>query len=195
MRTDHDYLRWILIIEGSGNPRLARWLLRLSELEFDVAYKPGMTHYIADSISRLESGASDETAFDDAVAVFAVRANTVRGLDAANYVGGPTVRGIDRDAVLSAQDDDGSCKEIVKALNAGRRIPFFEDADGVLGRRAAPDGAHQVVVPASLQEQVLNLEHEATLAGHPGDSRMYAAMRWYYYWVGMAADVVSYVSN
>jgi len=50
-----------------------------------------------------------------------------------------------------------------------------------------------VVVPASLQEQVLHLEHDATLAGHPGESRMYAAMRRYHYWVGMAADVVSYV--
>jgi len=57
---------------------LARWRLRLRKLEFDVAYKLGMTHYLADSISRLESGASDETAFDDAVPVFAVRANTVR---------------------------------------------------------------------------------------------------------------------
>ena len=174
---------------------MAHWRLRLSELEFDVAYKPGMTHYMADSISRVESGGSDETAFDDAVPVFAVRANTVRGLDAANYVGGPTVRGIDRDAVLLAQALDEYCQEVVKALNAGRRIQFFEDPDGILRRRAAPDGAHQVVIPASLQEQVLHLEHDATLAGHPGESRMYAAMRRYYYWVGMAADVVSYVRN
>jgi len=103
-----------------------------------------MTHYMADSISRLESGASDETAFDDAVPVFAVRANTFRGLDAAKYVGGRTVRGIDRDAVLSAKSDDGYCKEIVKALNAERRIPFFEDPDMVLratrGARRRPPG-------------------------------------------------------
>jgi len=150
-------------------------------LEFDVAYKPGMTTYMADTISRLKSGGSDQTSFDDAVPVFAVRANTVRGLDAANYVGGPTVRGIDRDAVLSAQAQDGYCQEVVKALNAGRRIPFFEDPDGILRRRAAPDGAHQVVVPTSLQEQVVDLLHDATLAGHPGESRMYAAMRRYYY--------------
>jgi len=83
----------------------------------------------------------------------------------------------------------------VKALNDRRRIPFFEVPDGVLRRRAAPDGAHQVVVPASLQEQVLHLEHDATLAGHPGESRMYAAMRRYNCCVGMAADVVSYVRN
>jgi len=147
---------------------------------------------MADSISRLESGASDETTFDDAVPVFSVRANTVRGLDAAKYVGGPTVRGINCDAVLSAQAGDGNCKEIGKALKDGRRIPFFKDPDGVLRRRAAPDGAHQVVVPPSFQEQVLHLEHDATLSGHPGESRMYAAMRRYYYRVGMAADVVSY---
>jgi len=54
--TDHDCLRWILNIEGSGNLRLARWRLRLSELEFDVAYEPGMTHYLADSISRWRPG-------------------------------------------------------------------------------------------------------------------------------------------
>jgi len=37
VRTDHDCLRWILNIEASGNPRLARWRLRLNEVEFDVA--------------------------------------------------------------------------------------------------------------------------------------------------------------
>jgi len=37
VRTDHDCLRWILNIEGSRNPRLAHWRLRLSELEFDFA--------------------------------------------------------------------------------------------------------------------------------------------------------------
>jgi len=57
----------------------------------------------------------------------------------------------------------------------------------------APDGADQVVVPASLQEQVLHLEHDATFARHPGESRMYAAMRRYYYREGMAADVFSYI--
>jgi len=102
-------------------------------------------------------------------------------------------RGINRDAVLSAQAGDGYCKEIVKALNVGRRIPLFKDPGKVLRRRAAPDGAHQVVVLTSLQEQVLHMEHDMTLAGHPGESRMYAAMRRYYYWVGMAADVFSYV--
>jgi len=176
---DHDCLERIFNIEYSGNPRLARWRLRRSELEFDVAYKLGMTHYMADSISRVESGGSDETAFDDAVPVSSVRANTVRGLDAANTISGPTVRGIDRHAVLSAQTGDGYRQAVVKSRTAWWRIPFFEDPGGVLRRHAAPNGAHQVVVPASFQEQALHLGHDATFADHAGESRMYAAMRRY----------------
>jgi len=172
---------------------LARWRLRLSELEFDIAYKPGMTHYMADTISRRESRGSKRTPFDDAVPVFAVRANTLRSLDAANDVGGPTVRGIDRNALLSAQAKKRYFKVVIKALNAGWHIPFFEDPDGTLRRRAAPEGAHHVVVPTTLQEQVLHLEHDATHAGHPGESRMYAAIRRCYCWAAMAADVVSNV--
>jgi len=195
VRTDHDCLRWILNIGGSGNPRLARWRLRLSESEIDGAYKLGGTHYMADSIYRLESGGSDETAFDDAIPFLAVPANKVRGLDAANNVGGLTVRGIDGGAVLSAQAGDGYCEGIVAALNAGRRIPVFEDLAGILRQRAAPYGAHQVVVSAFLKEQVLHLGHEATLAWHFGESRMYAAMRRYYCWVGIAGYVSAMLKN
>jgi len=146
VRNDHDCLRWILNIEGSGNPRLALSCLRLSELEFGVAFKPGMTHYLADSISRLESGASDVTAFDDAVPVFATRANTVRGLDAANYDGGPTVHGINRGEVLSSQAVNGYCQEVLKALNVGRHIPFFEDPDGILLFRSKNQLRHKTGV-------------------------------------------------
>ena len=192
MRADHDCLQWILNIECSRKPRLARWRLRVSGLQFDVAYKPGMTHYLVDSVSRLESAASDEAAFDDAVTVVAMRANRVRGLDTAIYAGSPTVRGIIRDTVGSARAADGYWHEVVQAMNTRRHIPFFEDHDGVLRRRPAPDSAHQVVAPASLQEQVLCDEHATTGAGHPGEFRMHAAMRRLYYWVGMAADVVSY---
>ena len=79
--------------------------------------------------------------------------------------------------MLSAQAADCYCQKVVTALNAGRHILFFEDPDGILRRRAVPDGAHQVVVPAFMQKHVFHLEHDATLAGNPGESRMYAAMR------------------
>lgn len=39
----------------------------------------------------------------------------------------------------------------------------------------------------------LTSDDEATLAGHPGESGMDSAMWRYYFWVGIAADVVSHV--
>ena len=74
-------------------------------------------------------------------------------------------------------------------------MPFFEDSDGIVCRRAALDGAAQIVVPVPLRERILRLEPETTFAGHPGESQMYTAMRRYYYWPGMAADVVLHVRN
>lgn len=198
VRTDHDCLRWILNIPiETANCRLARWRLRLSVLEFDVAYKPGMTHWLADGMSRLESGratAHDPQAEKLPVFFAGARAESVRGLDA-NYVSGPSARAIDRSAVLAAQAEDAFCQAAVVELNKGIRSFFFGDEDGILRRRAPTDGAEQVVIPASLRAPVLELEHDATLAGHPGESRMYASMRRYYYWVGMAADVVTHVRN
>jgi len=158
VRSDHECLRWIFNCEGSTKPWLQRWLLRPSELECDVAHKPGSTHYMADSISLLDPGEIDETAFDDR-----------------------KVRGINRDTMFSVQAAGGYCQQLSRTLNAGRHMLFFEDRDGDLRRRAAPDGAHQVVISASLKEQILHLEHDTIIAGHPGAFRIYAAIRRYYY--------------
>jgi len=170
--------------------------MRLNELAFDIAYKPGQTHWLADGMSRLVTSGIDRSADDTDLPVFAVtRAETARGLKTANYVSGPTTRAIDKGEVATAQGEDPLCRKVVEALNAGRAVPFFEDSDGLVGRRATHDGVAQIVVPVPLRERVLRLEHETTLAGHPGESRMYAAMRRYYYWPGMAADVVLHVRN
>lgn len=203
IRTDHDCLRWLLSIEGTSNSRLARWRLWLSELEFDVAYKPGMTHWLPDAMSRLATTGGSPSVFPDDIPVLALanpgdgrpRAASVRGLDAANYVSGPAVRCVDRDVVLEAHKADDFCRNTLEGLGRGETSAYFEDEVGLLRRRAPLDGAEQIVIPAALRTRVLRLEHEATLAGHPGERRMYAAMRRYYYWVGMGADVVLHVRN
>ena len=53
VRTDHDCLRWLLKIDETSHGRLARWRMRLNQLAFYIAYKPGQTHWLADGMSRL----------------------------------------------------------------------------------------------------------------------------------------------
>ena len=178
VRTDHDCLRWLLNIDGTAHGRLTRWRMRLNELGFEIAYKPGQTHWLADGMSRLVTSGTDRSAANTNLPVFVLtRAETARDLETANYVSGPTTGAIDKGEVATAQGADPLRRTIVKALNAGRAMPFFEDSDGLVCRRAAYDGVAQIVVPVPLRERILRLEHETTLAGHPGESRKYAAMR------------------
>ena len=178
VRTDHDCLRWLLNIDGTAHGRPARWRMRLIELFFDIAFKTGKTHRLADGMSRLVTAGDDRSADDTDLPVFAVtRAETARGLETANFVSGPTTRAIDKGEVATAQGEDPLCRKVVEALNAGWAVPSIEDSDGLVCRRATHDGMAQIVVPESLRKRVLRLEHETTLAGHPGESRMYAAMR------------------
>jgi len=161
VRTDHDCLRWLLNIDGTAHRRLARWHMRLNELSFDIAYKPGQTHWLADGMSRIVTSGANRSADDTDLPVFAViRAETARGLETANNVSGPTTRAIDKGEVATAQGEDPLCRKVVEALNAGRAMPFFEDSDGLVCRRATHGGVAQIVVPESPWERVLRLEHE-----------------------------------
>ena len=75
LRTDHEPLRWILnIAEPSG--RLARWRLRLAEFDFEVQYRPGRQHNLADGMSRLLTEGGDTSPIDDEIPCFSVMEST-----------------------------------------------------------------------------------------------------------------------
>ena len=64
VRTDHDFLRWVLNL-ADAKGRLARWLLRLSEYDFVVEHRAGIKHQAADGLSRLETTRLDNSTLRD----------------------------------------------------------------------------------------------------------------------------------
>jgi hypothetical protein len=52
---DHQALIY-LVNRPVVSERIARWMLLLQEYDFEVAYKPGRSHVMADHLSRIESG-------------------------------------------------------------------------------------------------------------------------------------------
>jgi len=53
IRCDHKALNWILNTTACTNNRLNRWRILLSEFDYDVEYKPGPQHAVADALSRI----------------------------------------------------------------------------------------------------------------------------------------------
>ena len=72
LRTDHEALRWVRNLADSSS-RLARWCLRSAEYDFEVQYRPGVKHQLADGVSRLRTDRGDTAPVDDEVPCFAVQ--------------------------------------------------------------------------------------------------------------------------
>ena len=50
--TDHATLKWLITVKNHQCARLTRWVMKLSEYEFEIEHKPGKKHVNADSLSR-----------------------------------------------------------------------------------------------------------------------------------------------
>ena len=56
--TDHKPLKFIFSTKDPA-PRLARWIIRMSNFDFEIDYKPGKENQNADALSRLSANDSD----------------------------------------------------------------------------------------------------------------------------------------
>jgi len=59
IRCDKKALKWILTTTACINNRLKRWRILLSEFDYDVEYRPGPQHAVADALSRLPTEGFD----------------------------------------------------------------------------------------------------------------------------------------
>jgi len=101
-----------------------------------------------------------------------------------------------RDELLDAQRHDDFCQTVLARQSPKIDSAFFEGHDGLLRRRVPNEGdAVQIVAPQTLRPRILHMLHNNVLSGHPGQTRMYYAVRRTYYWPQMAADIYATVRN
>jgi len=184
IRTDHQALSWIYSTTDSSG-RLMRWRLLLSENIFDMIYKPCASHHLPDFLSRASTVAPPDDIHDDIPCL--PFADTANGLMTGRYTGTDTPKPVEFDDVVEAQQMDDYCVAMTKRVELGTAKAFFRDEHHALYCRS-PYG-NQLVIPKSLRECVLTLEHHATVAAHPGMNRMYYTMRKAYYWPSMVTDI------
>lgn len=96
--------------------------------------------------------------------------------------------------IIYEQSTDDFCK--TAALSVGiTGSQYSVDKSRFLIRQASIDGALQMVVPKSLQVQVLHLSHHPVLSGHPGQRRMYHTLHHNYYWPQIAKEIYELVDS
>ena len=150
-------------------------------------------HTFADNNSRLLRWSLRLTEFDFTVEH---RPGTqIRHVDSLSRAIQSVTKGQDltRDEVKHAQERDKFCQSL-ETGKAESRSEYFIDEDGVIYRRRKY-GGHQLMVPASLVDRVIGLNHDPITAGHPGRNRTLGILCLRFYWPGMRRDVEAYVQR
>ena len=205
LRTDHGSLTWLRNFKEPEG-QLARWLEQLQELDFEIIHRPGRAHQNADSLSRLPCRQCGRPAHDEypteVVAVTSFQfpgthtSETLQQLQRADPVLGPLIQGKE----TGVKPGLGSFTPVSKAVR--RFLQIWDQLlvhEGVLCRQALPSrgspGGLQVVIPASLKQEVLADLHEGVVGGHLGADKTLGRLRERFYWPGHYTDVRDWCHN
>lgn len=163
--TDHSAIKWFLSLSNPTG-RLARWGVRLSVFDFEVKHRRGVDNVIPDALSR-------------AVPVCAITTS--------NFV---------------SQTNDSWYKNLFNGvLNCPQNFPNFNIKNNILYRLSknkhelTSEFSWKEVVPMELRNQVLTENHSEPTSGHLGVFKTYRRLALRYYWPGMHADVVKFISS
>ena len=194
LRCDNKALRWTLTTTACTNNRLNRWRILLSEFQYDVEYKPGPQHAVADALSRIPTEGLDTGPISQEIPTVGVTTRSGAVLDSRLPENRETAR-IPLGELFQKQATDEFCQGVKKILDTTTPTRFYENADGLLCRRGHREGTQQVLVPQSVVKDVIRAKHSSPLAAHSVGTPMYLTLRDQYYWPSLAIDVFGWVAS
>ncbi len=188
----HVYLygtRFVLMCDHKPMVKLdkihKRTLLRPQELmgenDFSMDYLPGAKNVIANALSRAAICSVDPLAAD-------------------------AVLTLDNNALRLAQDKDSYCHYVLQWLRQNnfprgmedRRMQPFHVVGGIFHRfvaRANGEMSSALVVPVSMQYELLRAAHAHRFAGHKGTTITLQRIQEKYWWPSMTVDVNQFVGS
>ncbi|HWV44813.1 MAG TPA: reverse transcriptase domain-containing protein, partial [Nitrospira sp.] len=174
VETDHSALRSVLKArETSG--RVARWVMALQELEFEVQHRPGKMMELPDMLSRQEQ-------------ILAIDADLELGeAQRQDATLGPIMRAL----------ENGDEPKDPDALKLYRQVAtYLVIDDGKLFYfRGKKDKSKRLVVPNSLRRDVLLEHHDSLVGAHFGIEKTYANIQERYWWPNQYAETKHYVET
>ena len=194
--TDHRPITFLRSLKEPKG-RMARWVARLQEFNFELRYRPGADNHVADCLSRLPEHLGMAEVSD-----YETLPPAVELVSALLFFEDPS-------ALREAQRRDPELKSIIETLEQGRGVDSCDSVglryrqvghqlslseDGVLLRRLIHRGIpiKVLVIPASERRMVLQECHGTA---HMGVERTYDLVKANSYWPGLLADVQKFVAS
>ena len=197
VRTDHAALLWLngfKRVEG----QLARWMESLQMYDVDIAYRRGLVHNNADSLSRRLCGKDCQ------------KCSKVERLNVQTVTLDP------QDTIQweSAQKNDTDLEQLCQWIKEGKRPEWncisggstdlrsywsqfasmaIESGVTVRKFQANQSPSHQIVIPLPERTKILKLIHGNKI--HPGISRTLEILKSRFYWPTWRRDVYDHVTT
>ena len=205
IRTDHGSLRWLCNFKDVQG-QLARWIETLSAFDYEICYRPGSQHKNADALSRMpfdSKNTSCKNSVNHVKLTCSSLSNVFSGWDPVEL----------REA---QQKDDDLAPIILWKENSADRPPGssiaghsretkaywylwdqLELKQGILYRRFENNlsSFEQVVVPKSLQKEVLQTAHNVRTGAHLGQTKTFKKIQRSFYWIGYRTYVASWIKQ
>ena len=214
--TDHKALTWIFG-EGSrtGNSKLARWAMELSQLQYKIYYRPGPSLGHVDGLSRMHINAVTRSQSPRYGPSSASSSSDIIDSDAgsSSQSSNQSLMGLDIDTLVEEQRKIPWIVSIIAYKEHGalpidpqlRRSMLSMESKylvrgEVLHRRILLQTGLRVareiqvpVIPLPLIESVLYYCHNDILAAHLGEKKTLEKVRTHAYWIGWRKDTIEYV--
>ena len=195
IETDHKPLVPLLSSKDldAMPPRILRFHLRMMRYSFNICYVPGKLLYVTDTLSRapVMSKSDVDDAEDLEGATEAFIASVVSYLPAI-----PTRL----NQLRNAQSEDETLQTVFKYCEqgwptknslSGNLKPYWSVKDELTIHNGSLLRASRIVVPSSLQEEILQKLHE----GHQGIVKTQLRVRTSVWWPGVSRQIQRFIQN
>ena len=181
IQTDHAPLKWLLSTATSpdGSSKIQRWALTLQEYDFVVQHRPGKCNANADALSRVN--------------ITSLQSDDFPHTALSNEVNSPMQQQQRNDPELNVILNFLKHNVLPENDNLAREIaltcPRYSIIDGILYYSDPKQRTiFQLVIPKSMQIEILESMHANLFAGHFGFHRTITKLRQYYFWKTMIKD-------
>jgi transposase InsO family protein len=196
--TDHSVLRFFKSYKNFRG-RLARWFLKLQELDYEIKYRPGKFAGNVDCLSRLFEPLEEEEKRTKLIEPTEGEVKNVMMIMRSALSPSDIRYAQDTDKKVSLMKRYVQVKdkplphdpEMKKLINKVMNDLIVDD--GILYIQKGPESKYfdrQLVVPDSLKVHILQIHHDE--AGHLNAQKLVEQIKKKYFWQGMDRDIREY---